>query len=882
MNPFTKLLKLRVWRAHRASTSPGIAGLPQFDRAKAALMLVTIAALSLMMSVHLRQDRVALHLNDISTREVRAARSVVYVDSETTTRLQQGASQLVRPLYTVDETAQISARRSADEIFDGITVARRSLETHLNEPRSASRTAALDQAIAGLQSPTGLPRASLRRLLTVPPTVFQKLRDTTLRLVDDAMDREIRDQSDDLKRAQQDVLRRAQEALPAGGDAELAQAIAQQAIRPNHLYDRARTRLAQQTAYRAVPPAYARLFPGDKIIAPGEIVHQDTLDKLTALGLLDPRQELTTGVAICVLAGVMVMLVAYYIARMLPALFDDTRRLALLAVIVLFSVAGLKVGATLLGLQFSGWQLGYLGMMSVAAAGMLVSVLLDVHLAMLIVALLSIQSGIIMNHEIRFSVMTLLSSLVGIASVSHVRRKTHLLRTTTALALSNVGLVWLLGLLFNDRSRELLTGSAWAVGVAPFATFLFWFGVLALEKPFGILTHTTLLEMSAFDRPLLQRLCAVAPGTYAHSMMVGTLAEAGAQAVGAEALLCRVGGYYHDIGKMNRPDFFIENQRADNVHGRLSPSLSALIITAHVRDGVEMAKQERLPHEIRDIIAQHHGTTLISYFYRQALADNGCGDCVPPGLEERFRYPGPKPQTRESAIVMLADSVEAAARCIDKPNQEKLEALIGGIVRGKIEDGQLDECPLTFADVKIISNAFLHVLQAMMHGRIDYPKDPPRTATGKPMEVSRADLRPEPPALRMPSGMGSVAGTTFAACASMAQEPQSPATLEESMRQSEPLSAQPFSTSDYAQLAFCPTPFEAILSSEAGALLGACGTGSASNSQIDTPAPEILNAHQYTQRADASGSRDDAAAGRAPSAPVGKPRPRGSKRSADR
>ena len=175
---------------------------------------------------------------------------------------------------------------------------------------------------------------------------------------------------------------------------------------------------------------------------------------------------------------------------------------------------------------------------------------------------------------------------------------------------------------------------------------------------------------------------------------------------------------------MNRPDFFIENQRAENVHGRLSPSLSALIITAHVRDGIEMAKQHRLPSEIRDMIAQHHGTTLISYFYRQALADNGCGDCAPPGMEERFRYPGPKPQTREAAIVMLADSVEAAARCIDKPNQEKLEALIASIVRGKIEDGQLDQCALTFADVKQISDAFLHVLRAMMHGRIDYPERP--------------------------------------------------------------------------------------------------------------------------------------------------------------
>ena len=197
---------------------------------------------------------------------------------------------------------------------------------------------------------------------------------------------------------------------------------------------------------------------------------------------------------------------------------------------------------------------------------------------------------------------------------------------------------------------------------------------------------------------------------------------------------------YMIVGKMKRPDFFVENQRRENVHGRLSPSLSALIITAHVRDGIEMAKEQRLPDEIRDIIAQHHGTTLIRYFYHQALAD--CGpEGIPPGLEASFRYPGPKPQGREAAIVMLADSIEAAARCLDSPTQERLQAQIDTIVRDKIEDGQLDECRLTFLDVKRISDAFLHVLLAMNHGRINYPA-PTANATGRPMEVSRPDLQP--------------------------------------------------------------------------------------------------------------------------------------------
>lgn len=902
MNPFITQLKIK-WKGRNApaSPAPGTASPPTFDKVRAGLMLLTIAALSLMMSVHLRQDRAALELNKPSPREVRASRSVIYADSDKTTSLKQVAMDAARPVYDVDEHAATKAHDTVQEIFGSLEATRSTLAQRAvpksTSARSNTRINNITQVLPSMQSASGLPETYLRRLLTVPPTVFQRLRDTTTRLVDEAMDREIRDKPGELTNAQQSVLRRAQETLSASQDARIVCAIANQALRPNHLLNRSKTQAARLAAASIVPRAYGRLFPGDKVIGLGETVHQDTLDKMTALGLLDPRQELTTGFAICLLAAVMVLLVAYYIAHALPALYQDTRRLALLSVIVMFSVAGLKIGASLLGLEFSGWQLGYLGMMSVTAAGMLVSVLLDMHLAMLIVALLSIQSGIIMNHEIRFSVMTLLSSLVGIASVTNVRVKNNLLSATAALALSNVGLVWLLGMLFNDRPAELLTGSAWAIGVAPFATFLFWFGVLALEKPFGILTHTALLEMSAFDRPLLKQLCAIAPGTYAHSMMVGTLAEAGAQAVGADALLCRVGGYYHDIGKMNRPDFFIENQRAENVHGRLSPSLSALIITAHVRDGIEMAKQHRLPAEIRDMIAQHHGTTLISYFYRQALADNGCGDCAPPGMEERFRYPGPKPQTRESAIVMLADSVEAAARCIDKPNQEKLEALIAGIVRGKIEDGQLDQCALTFADVKHISNAFLHVLRAMMHGRIDYPKDPPRTATGKPMEVSRADLRPEPPALQLPLAQTHVvAGEVTSRYETVGDYPFTTDSTMDTSRQIIPAG------SDANALPLAPSPLNLDIRDAHGMPtissefppqinetvndLGVSFDGDSSPEgalpRLDMPASEVLYGRQFAERPITPAADNAASTGCAPPAPIGRPRPRGGKRSADR
>ena len=337
--------------------------------------------------------------------------------------------------------------------------------------------------------------------------------------------------------------------------------------------------------------------------------------------------------------------------------------------------------------------------------------------------------------------MTLISSLIGIYSVSNIRARGHLLRATLAIGTANVALVWILGGLLKDSINEVLSGSAWAVLSAGFAVGIFWFAVTLLERPFGILTHAWLLELSASDRPLLRELCLTAPGTYAHSIMVGNLAEAGAEAIGADSLFCRVASYYHDIGKIKRPHCFIENQHAENIHNKLNPSLSALIISSHVRDGLEIADQHKLPVQFKDVIAQHHGTSLIRYFYHQALAITG-DEREDPVLEQHFRYDGPRPQTRESGIIMLADTVEAAARCIDKPNPARIQGLIETLIHDKLTDGQLDECDLTFKDIGKIQAAFTRILSAMLHGRIDYP-DMPKSGSSITSAVTSTQLPEE-------------------------------------------------------------------------------------------------------------------------------------------
>jgi putative nucleotidyltransferase with HDIG domain len=741
---FAKLIRRGRKRAaslgkRRQSVAPTDAARPaHIDWRKVALISLVIAALSFLISVQLVPDRLSLRVGQKSPREVRAERSTLYEDRVATGQARLTARLAVPLMYEWHSEASTSAKQIVDEIFGRIDAARRQgspaaghrarHETRKHEPELAFGADFTPDEVHYLQ--------------TTPAAVLAKLHASSARLVGAAMDHGIRDEPSNLQSALQELDLAARHELAGARDAGVIHAIAVQALQPNMQFERERTEQAREAAANGIKPVRSWIRRGDLVVGTGDIVTIEARDKMIALGLLSQRQQATVGAAVALLAASMVFLVAFYIARALPALAANRRKLALLAVINLASVFGLKVGAALLGLQLYGGQPGYLGMMGVAASGMLVSILFDTNLAVLDVALLSALSGLIMNQEIRFTVMSLLSSLVGLMVVGKARTRVILQRILGALTATNLGLVWLLGMLLHDSLYEMGIGSGWAIMSALGAAFLFWIGTLVLERPFGVLTHQTLLELSAWDSPVLKELCAVAPGTYAHSMMVGTLAEAAAQAVGADALLCRVSGYYHDIGKLKRPDFFVENQRRENVHGRLSPSLSALIITAHVRDGQELAREHRLPQEIRDIIAQHHGTTLIRYFYHQALADNTDSDVTAGALEERFRYPGPKPRSREAAIVMLADSVEAAARSLDRPTPERLEALVSSIVRDKLEDGQFDDCELTFRCVRRATEAFLHVLKGMMHARINYPEPPP-TASGRPMDVVRPDLRPE-------------------------------------------------------------------------------------------------------------------------------------------
>jgi putative nucleotidyltransferase with HDIG domain len=289
------------------------------------------------------------------------------------------------------------------------------------------------------------------------------------------------------------------------------------------------------------------------------------------------------------------------------------------------------------------------------------------------------------------------------------------------MVVTNLVLIAAIGLLQAQPLSGILREAGRAAAYAPGAAVLGIGGILLLQRPFGITTHLGLLELGNPEMPLMRQLQTNAPGTYHHSLMVASLAEAAAEAIGADALLTRVGALYHDIGKLDRPAFFVENQTllgVENVHDGLTCSLSSLIIIAHAKDGVSMAQRYRLPQEIRDIIAQHHGTTLVRYFYQLALS----GERPESVTEDQFRYPGPLPDTKESALVMLADGVQAAVRAIETPTPHQVEQRVREIIRDRAVYGQLDRCNLTFRDLAVVEATMSRVLTAaLIRNRIEYP-----------------------------------------------------------------------------------------------------------------------------------------------------------------
>jgi len=497
---------------------------------------------------------------------------------------------------------------------------------------------------------------------------------------------------------------------------------------PNLVYSRVGTIERIRAAEEAVTPRSQVFSRGQILIRRGDKVPFSVSRVLQYLK--NQRQDVAAFTNQMGIAGLMLLLVVGC-WRLLGNFFGTTEgrsRLSMvLILIVLFAginrlglfvataVARNSLGPMMSDLDVYLWGLPY------AAGAVTLTIVAGSQVAVLFAVCVAIMASVMMGGDFTILVFALASGVFGVLASTHFKQRSAFSRVGAMVGLSNAAVVLILSLWSgwpNPMEKVALEmvaaflGGPLSIGVASLLLPMF-------ESLFGITTDIRLLELSNQNLPLLKRLSLEAPGTYQHSLAVGNLAEAGADAIGANSLLLRVCSYYHDVGKLVKPGYFVENQQGENPHDSLSPSMSALVIQSHVKEGLEMAREAKLPLAIRQGIATHHGTKLIRYFFAKAqeLTDPGMGEV----RESDYRYPGPRPHTKELGVLLLADAVEAAARTIEKPSPAKIQAMIGRIFSDTLEDGQLVDSDLTFSELDKVATAFLWVLTNMHHHRIDYP-----------------------------------------------------------------------------------------------------------------------------------------------------------------
>lgn len=498
--------------------------------------------------------------------------------------------------------------------------------------------------------------------------------------------------------------------------------IAKESIVANEFYDKERTELLKEQARDSVPPIF--INKGQIIVSTGEVVTEDQYRQLNELGLLKKQTYLWQYVGLALFVCILLLFLYWYIRFFHKNLRDNNKHLLMLFSVLLLTLLGMKVVALI---QNPEWNmLGYLAPVGLGA--MLITLLLNVELGIGSVVLLSIASSVFFNgndhllFDYRYGFVAFVGGVACCFALSSVQKRSAILRAGIMNALASM--LAILALYFLVPSvgnlKELMEALSFGILSGIFSAVLTMGFLPYFESVFDILSPMRLLELSNPNHPLLRKLLIETPGTYHHSIIVGNLAEAAAAAIGADGLLARVGAYYHDVGKTKRPQFFIENQiHRDNPHDRISPHLSKTIIISHARDGVELLKQYQIPKPIQDIAAQHHGTTLLKYFYYKAI-EQGCGQV----LEEDFRYPGPKAQFKEAAIVGICDCVEAAVRSLSKPTPSRIESMVKKIIQERLEDGQFDECDLTLKELDLIAKSVCETLQGIFHSRIEYPEEP--------------------------------------------------------------------------------------------------------------------------------------------------------------
>lgn len=641
-------------------------------------------------------QRYTLKVGDVAGEEIYAPSDLV--DKTATAIKMKEAEESVQAVYKLDHTVQIDIQKKIEAFFALL----------VDTQGKADISEEQKLPILMQQSNIGLSQADYTALLKASPDEISKLKEKVLYITNQLLTENIEDKEIDENR---EAIKEFFNNLPDNSRLNnVGSNIAVIIIKPNMFYDEEANKIQKEDARRNVEQVIIK--KGSMIVAKGQEVTRDQIRLLEEFGLLDGRSNIANlrtyaGYSLSIIAGIIILVMYCYLFD--KRLWKNNSSLFLMALIILLSIIA-AAGANSISVY----------LILLPAFSMVISIMIDPKISIVTNIISAVFISMITGLNVIVLVAMLISGIAGAMMVHKTHHRSTIVYAGMIVSLISVMIIVSFGLVNNSGMKIILSNAIFGL-IGGVLSAVLTIGTLPfLEATFDIITPIKLLELSNPNQPLLRRLLIEAPGTYYHSILVGNLSEAAAEEIGANSLLCRIGAYYHDIGKLKRPYFFKENQiTKDNPHDKITPNLSTLIITSHVKDGIDLAMKSKVPSSVISIIREHHGNTLVAYFYHKALNSESADDVT----EDKFRYNFPKPQTKEAAIVMLADSVEAYIRSLAEPTRNQVEMGVRKIIKDKLQDEQLDESDLTLRDLDQIGKAFLKVFAGIFHERIEYPEN---------------------------------------------------------------------------------------------------------------------------------------------------------------
>lgn len=683
---------------------------------------------------NVKPEKLDIKLFSVADQTIRSP--ITIEDKESTEKKRREASDQVKDVYTLKKEYTENRVDLISSIFDSVSELNGEIKEEMDKKKKE-----YEEAVKKGEKPDAVSEPSiseklsrLKEKLTENVTkdlsdhVFKSLlqaskdelsiaKDLTVTAINNIMSQRI--PADEVENAKKRLEEELKFTSLSGNIKRAAIELGRYAIIQNEFYDPIATEELRRQAMEDIEPV--KILQGQILVEEGQLINRDIYRQLELVGMLDNDKSIQPFLGLGIIISVILSALYYYFHELDVETARKRTYLLMFSLIFILSIIIMKIISLFQEFDYS--EIGYL--FPAAMAPMLIKILIDEKLAVFMTITLAICGSIIFNEgitgslHISIGIYILCSGIAGILFLSKLNHRSKILQAGLFVAVVNIVIILSLMFLRNGHYSGLefsfyfisalvsgISSAVLTIGLIPF-----------FEAGFGILSTMKLIELSNPNHPLLRKILTEAPGTYHHSLMVANLAESACEAIGANGLLARVGCYYHDIGKTKRPQFFIENQmNIENPHDRLPPHTSKNIIIAHATDGAETLRKHRVPKEIVDIAEQHHGTTLLKYFYHKAK-QNGLE-----ANEEEFRYPGPKAQTKEAAVIGIADSVEAAVRSMSHPTNEQIESIVRNIISDRLQDGQMNECDITLKELETVAHTLCETLKGIFHSRIEYPE----------------------------------------------------------------------------------------------------------------------------------------------------------------